>query len=509
MSLVVNINYLEVHMVKRLIVPIILLLALTACQSAAAGNTATATSLRPTQTPLPVTQPVATAIPPTDTALPPTGTPTPTSQPEATPTLIRVDLSPAERAAIAQLSQDKGIPIDQIQLVSTSATQWENGCLGIVIPGVLCTKGPVAGFTIILSASGTTYEYHTNQDGTSVLLATSPFEHIALSMPDGSVQIAQIEILASRTITPTAQGFNPRGGSIAGTVYALNQDYSSAVAVDANGTRKLDFIAKPTYGLAVWPGDANTSPRLAWGTQLDASTNETSLMISAPDGSQLEVLHKENVKSATAPAFQLVAQRWSADGKSLYYSKEPVGIGGYIPYDGASSLYRIDIATEQITEIIPFEPKGIGVTCLDAFSLDYSMVANHCSPGVITVRNLITDQVKTIQPPTALTNFRLLGNTRFSPDGSKVAFALAKGTPDAEQSWVAVSDGLSGGSQLVLTGDPGAYYNVLGWLNDNTLLVQITSFSNPSSVWTVNIDGNGLTKVSDGTFLTFVDQYRP
>ncbi len=491
-------------MFKKVIVTVMLLLVLTACQSSA-GNKATATSLPPTGTSLPATQPVPTLVPATST-------PTPASMPEATPTHIPVDLTPAQRAAIAQLSQDKGIPVDQIHLDSTEASQWENGCLGIVIPGVLCTKGPVDGFKIMLSANGSSYEYHTNQDGTSILLATSPFVKIAVRVPpDASVQIAQIDILASRNITPSVQGFNPLGGAVGGTVYSLDMNSYSVTATDAVGTRTLGFIAKANYGLAVWPGDASSGPLLAWGTQLDPSNRQTNLMTSAPDGSQLQILQIE--QAAKNAPFQMIAQRWSADGKSLYFSKEPVGIGGYILYGGASSLYRIDLATQQITDLIPIDfQKGI-FTCLDALSPDYSMVADHCTAGVITVRSLDTGHSVTILPPSEVTDSGVMGSARFSPDGSRLAFALAKGNPDAEQSWLAVSDGLDGGSKLVLTGKTGEYFTVLGWLDDGTLLVQINSLTGnsamPYSVWTVNVDGTGLNKVTDGTFLTLVDQYKP
>jgi WD40-like Beta Propeller Repeat len=494
-------------MLKRFLLPLVLLLALTACQTQAAATQTQPVALPPTDTSAPPTQAVPTPAPSTSTPAAPT-------QAEPTLTHIPVDLPPAVRAAISQLTQDKGIPADQIQVVSTEAVQWENGCLGIVIPGVMCTQAIVPGFKITLSALGTTYEYHTNQDGSSMLLATSPFLHIAVRLPDGSIQVVPINLLNGRNINPTGQHFNPAGGAVGNKVFALSQDFHSAVAVDSGVTQPLSFITNPSYGLAVWPGDASSEPRLAWGTQLDDTTLETSLMTSAPDGSQLEILHKEQASSSAR--FQMVAQRWSADGKSLYYSKEPYGIGGYILFDGASSLYRIDLATQQITELIPFTPQATpGVfICLDALSPDYSMVADHCTPGVISVLSLDTHKTATILPPVEVKDKSILGSARFSPDGSRLAFAGAKGNPDAEQGWLAVSEGLGAGSQLIVTSEPGKYFLVLGWLDDSTLLVQsntvqCSSGECPNEIWTVSADGSGMNKVSDGTFLTFIDGYRP
>ena len=90
-----------------------------------------------------------------------------------------------------------------------------------------------------------------------------------------------------------------------------------------------------------------------------------------------------------------------------------------------------------------------------------------------------------------------------------MAFALAKHDPDAEQGWVTVSDSLSGGSKLVVTGKPGEYFTVVGWLNADTLLLQTNSLTcNPtctSSLWVVKVDGSGLTHITDGTFLSMME----
>ena len=187
-----------------------------------------------------------------------------------------------------------------------------------------------------------------------------------------------------------------------------------------------------------------------------------------------------------------------------------------ILFGGASSLYRIDLTSKQVTEIIPLDLKKTQspFICLDAFSVDYSVVADHCTPGVITVRSLDTGHSVTILPPTVVKDKRILGSARFSPDGSRLAFAGAKGNPDAEQGWLAVSDGLGSSSSLIITSQPGQYFTVLGWLNDSTLLVQTnTSMCGTAEcsngVWTVAVDGSSQNKVAEGTFISFVDGYMP
>jgi hypothetical protein len=93
----------------------------------------------------------------------------PAEQPS--PTHIPVDLTPAQRAALTALADQLSLTADKIKLVSTEAVTWPDGCLGIVRMGVLCTQAEVPGFKIILQADAKKYEFHTNQDGSIVMLA--------------------------------------------------------------------------------------------------------------------------------------------------------------------------------------------------------------------------------------------------------------------------------------------------------------------------------------------------
>ena len=97
---------------------------------------------------------------------------TPTSVPTEvvpTPTHIPVDLTPAQMAAVQAVSKKYNIPVDQIHIANTEAVTWPTGCLGVVIPGVMCTDVVTPGFRIMLTANGQQFEMHTNQDGSSVI----------------------------------------------------------------------------------------------------------------------------------------------------------------------------------------------------------------------------------------------------------------------------------------------------------------------------------------------------
>jgi hypothetical protein len=335
---------------------------------------------------------------------------------------------------------------------------------------------------------------------------------------DGSLRVVNTNVPLDPAALPVSAGLTPQGGVAAGLAYAL--DFSQTpralvLPVEGGGAsaepQPLEFVQNPSYALAVWPGDAAGGQRLAWATQLSAETNQSQLMVSGVDGSNLEALVTADVPPSRP--FLLVAQRWSADGASLYFSREPYGIGGYILFGGASSLYRVGLADRQVSEVVPFADDLGAMICLDAFSLDERLVAEHCQAGRITVRDLSTGEATLIQPPAELADIGFMGSARFSPDLSRVAFALARGDPSNEQGWVAVSEGLSGASSVIVTGQTGQSFAVAAWLDADTLLLESNDLNcDPdclSQLWTVNTDGSGLTPVGEGNFVTLVEGFHP
>jgi hypothetical protein len=449
----------------------------------------------------PPTEVPTNAVYPPPTEVPSNVVPTPTHPP--------VDLTPAQLAAVQAVSKKYNLPVDQIHIANTEAVTWPNGCLGVVLPGVMCTDVVTQGFRIMLTANGQQFEIHTNQDGTSAidaaqLQATLGFVVQTISR---NIQIVNPNIPLGPTYNPAFNGFQPYGGSILGTAYVLDfTNVMKAIAIDANGSHDLSFIQFPTFGLAIWRGSPDTKPLLAWGTQPAGSTQTTALQISNTDGSNLQTLL--SIDNGNTVPIQLVAEFWSTDGQSLYFSKEPSGIGGYILFGGASNLYKIDIKTKAITEVIPQTAMTSPQICLDAISGDYRFVADHCTQNVITVRNLQGGGTVTIQAPTDVTGFRLLGSARFSPTGDRVAFALAKGDPNSEQGWLAVGSSSGGVAKLIAVGEAGSYYIVQGWLDDQTLLVQSNNISGSAAgnqLFTIGADGSHLTKVADGNLLTIID----
>lgn len=87
-------------------------------------------------------------------------------------TQMGVDLTPAQRAAISALSQNLGLAVDQINLISTEAVDWPDSCLGTSMEEIACAQAITSGFRVLLEADGRQVEYRTNEDGTVILPAT-------------------------------------------------------------------------------------------------------------------------------------------------------------------------------------------------------------------------------------------------------------------------------------------------------------------------------------------------
>ena len=91
-------------------------------------------------------------------------------QPAATQSSI--ELTSAQRAAIAAISGNLDLPADKITVVSTEAVDWPDSCLGVPEEGLDCAQATTPGFRILLQADGRDVEYRTNEDGTLIRPAT-------------------------------------------------------------------------------------------------------------------------------------------------------------------------------------------------------------------------------------------------------------------------------------------------------------------------------------------------
>jgi tricorn protease-like protein len=297
-----------------------------------------------------------------------------------------------------------------------------------------------------------------------------------------------------------------------GPIVYVRQLYGGLYALDRilGQVFPLDFVP-PNAPVAVRPLTEGLAPEgapisLAWGELAAADTTTARLHLSAPDGSQAVEALRETY-GASDPSFQFVPWRWREDGQ-LYYTRQPVeGMGGLPAFVNAANLWLYDPQSGGSVGLVSNEVTG-GKLCLAAISADDRQVVHHCEEGGMAILDLETGNATTVRLPDQVTSELLLGSVRFSPDGSRIAFAAMRGgyqQIEGTQGYVAVSDnlGLCPSSHVIVTREAGEWFSVAGWLSDDRLVLQ----SHPvgpdgwPAVWTVHADGSGLVKLAEGTFL--------
>lgn len=119
--------------------------------------------------PTPTSRPTATPEP---TATP-SPVPTPTSTPAPTPTPTPTPLPPdAEVFARFDLADHLGISANDISIDSFEESSWPSAAYGCPAPGQLYAQVVVTGWILQLNASGEIYEYHTDENGDTVVNCT-------------------------------------------------------------------------------------------------------------------------------------------------------------------------------------------------------------------------------------------------------------------------------------------------------------------------------------------------
>ena len=160
---------------------------------------------------------------------------------QPTSTHIPVDLTPAQRAAINALMEQLSLSADKIKLVSTETVTWPNGCLGIVRMGVMCTQNEVPGFKIVLEAEDQKYEFHTNQDGSIVMLAqgaqdSADVEHVVIKQLAANLSLKESDI---SVVSSTTIEFNDAcmGVAMEGIMCAQEVTPGHIIVLEANGVQ--------------------------------------------------------------------------------------------------------------------------------------------------------------------------------------------------------------------------------------------------------------------------------
>ncbi len=309
---------------------------------------------------------------------------------------------------------------------------------------------------------------------------------------DGQLSWAELPVKPDRV---PGTGLRPAGGTFLDIAYAVTgTSPAAAVRFDGSGAQPLAF-ASPSHTLVIEPTGPDIVGRLAW-TGLAADGATRALFFASADGSGLTQL----LGSATP----VEVAGWSADGAGLYYSEEPVEAPVEQIYVGASSLYRFDIATSRVDALVPADPGR--VACIDDLAPDAKSVVEHCGTVKELIIRYLGGPTTTIQAPPTIKGDAVIGSSRFSLDGRRIAFALTSVGLAEAVSWVAVSDGLGGGATELLQSQPNEQYSVVAWLGASDLLIQVHQIActeTCDSLYALNLDNGNRVKFADGTFVVF------
>jgi hypothetical protein len=80
------------------------------------------------------------------------------------------------------LAQALDLDSSQVKVVSATAVNWSDACLEVQTTGAACVQAQTPGYRVTLEAQGKSYEYHSDENGSQVVLAVSPALQIGTSV---------------------------------------------------------------------------------------------------------------------------------------------------------------------------------------------------------------------------------------------------------------------------------------------------------------------------------------
>jgi hypothetical protein len=300
--------------------------------------------------------------------------------------------------------------------------------------------------------------------------------------------------LRERIAAPGFQAFSrDRVDVIGENIYYFSNIDQKIFLANSAGLQVLPYQPpSEPFGFKISPDEK----QIAWSV-IDWNSNPivSELWVGSLDGSSANKV--ASITSNESPAFLFIPLEWTADGK-LLFNRSPTGFGGYILYGGSNSLYSFDPASQELVTFVPAEEMhGL---CLDHYRIDLSLAAFNCSKTgpLLAIRDLNTGTENQVG---AIPDYPIMGSARFSPSGIWLAYAAARGNPDAEAGRLLVQPtDLSTGPAAIANLARGFYF-VQAWIDENTLLVTRNEDMSTSILFKIQRDGSGTQDLAKGWFV--------
>ncbi len=293
--------------------------------------------------------------------------------------------------------------------------------------------------------------------------------------------------------TFTAPGLTQSSEQWVAGNYLFYLDSSSQMARRAafdGTTLDLPFV---NPGGNFFEGQILPSPdgeRIAWGTTAfepdPAGDTHIKVTVANVDGSGEQILLDRRLADSVLPQ----PAQWSSDGRYLYFTDEPYGIGGYILFWGGPDLQQVDLATGTIIEILPDQ----GCLCALSLSPDGTLLA--VITGIGPLELVLRDLATGTERKTVLEDGHLqAGNIVWSPDGKALMFTMAISDPEKEAySIVRVDAGTL--AQTVLIHDDPRLLETIVWADAKTVWLNSTLML--GGAWRMDADTGETTLVAEG-----------
>ena len=230
--------------------------------------------------------------------------------------------------------------------------------------------------------------------------------------------------------------------------------------------------------------------RIAWGTTAfepdPAGDTHIQVTVANVDGTGAQILLDKRLADSVLPQ----PVQWSRDGRYLYFTDEPYGIGGYILFWGGPDLQQVDLATGTITEILPDQ----GCLCAMSLSPDGATLAviAGIDPLELVLRNILDGTERRTQLESGHWQ---AGNIVWSPEGKSLMYTMAIGDYEKEAYSIVRVDVGTLAQTVLIHDDPRLLETIVladaktVWLNSSLML---------GGAWRMDADTGETTLVAEG-----------
>jgi hypothetical protein len=268
-------------------------------------------------------------------------------------------------------------------------------------------------------------------------------------------------------------------------VYQSGPEQGSVVRrVTAEGVEDLEFTRSQDIGSLCFAVTDDGS-RIAWaGTTWTADGPKSQLWMADITGANQVLVAETRADDEISEWFVLEPVEWLEDG-DLVYAWQVTGIGGYILFFGWSSLYRYAPSTGSTTPIVPATGE-VGAPCWSDMTSDGAFAIGACAPSA-GVEELEAATGLATQLP-MFPEQGQAGAGAFSPSGSVLAYAIARGDATNEAGQV-VFRSERGSQPTSVASVATGYFQRLIWIDDQRMAVGVWA-EDAASVEVLGTDGS-------------------